>query len=123
MRPEPTRQAGSASSAPALRLMRWTALSTSRATSSSTSPKNQSVVTGETFYARHGDIFARVCLALALALVAGVLPDNTAAQGSALPSSVDFRSELAAARAATERRDWPAALARWKALEKAAPRG
>ncbi|HET9023003.1 MAG TPA: tetratricopeptide repeat protein [Burkholderiaceae bacterium] len=63
-----------------------------------------------------------VASALALALLSLAAADATVAQAGAPAAATDFRSALAAARAATERRDWADALPRWQALEAAAPR-
>ncbi|MGE5162266.1 MAG: hypothetical protein ACM3O5_12220 [Betaproteobacteria bacterium] len=59
--------------------------------------------------------------AVALALTTLAAPGPTVAQADAPAATAGFRSELAAARAATDRRDWADALPRWKALEAAAP--
>jgi signal transduction histidine kinase len=59
--------------------------------------------------------------AIALALMTIAAPGPTVAQADVPAAAADFRAALAAARAATERRDWADALPRWKALEAAAP--
>jgi tetratricopeptide (TPR) repeat protein len=57
---------------------------------------------------------------LTLVMLAVASP-ATAPAATAMTSAAEFRSELAAARAAVERRDWADALPRWQALEAAAP--
>ncbi len=60
--------------------------------------------------------------AIALALMTLAAPGATVAQADVPTAATDFRTALAAARAASERRDWADALPRWTALEAAAPR-
>jgi tetratricopeptide (TPR) repeat protein len=60
--------------------------------------------------------------AVSLALVTLAAPGPTVAQGDAPAATSDFRAARAAARSASERRDWADALPRWQALEAATPR-
>lgn len=76
---------------------------------------------GKTVDAR-GEVKHRaLASAIALALMSIAAPGPTVAQADVPAAAADFRAALAAARAATERRDWADALPRWKALEAAAP--
>ena len=76
---------------------------------------------GKTVDAR-GEVKHRaLASAIALALMTIAAPGPTVAQADVPAATADFRAALAAARAATERRDWADALPRWKALEAAAP--
>jgi tetratricopeptide (TPR) repeat protein len=59
-------------------------------------------------------------VAVALLMMAVASP-AIAVAATATTSTAEFRSELAVARAAVERRDWADALPRWRALEAAAP--
>ncbi|MGE5160396.1 MAG: hypothetical protein ACM3O5_02715, partial [Betaproteobacteria bacterium] len=62
-----------------------------------------------------------VASAIALALMTLAAPEPTVAQAGAPAVTTDFRAALAAARVATDRRDWKDALPRWEALEAARP--